>query len=518
MTADSTKKLYLNGLAASLVNLVVVSFYSLLVIRLSLTYLGKEEFGLLSLLAQVTAYISILDLGLFLAFSRILVDYNTGPQERYANALRTASRVFHILGFVGFLTAAIIAFVGASSLSIPAPLKNEFSILMLGQGMAIWAAFSLKPLSAPVMAHGKHYLIYWTTSVLTILNTGFFWLALRGGIGIYSSLIANTAQLVLYAIILWRISLPYRPLKRIRGVFDKTIFREVASFARDSMLWQLGGQTLASLPVLLASAWFALNAAADLSAGMKLILLMVSVTTRFGDMSVAPLSIQFANGNETTAAQQMTKITGISGGIGVCAALFIVCVNPAFLSWWMLDKVTWNWQSNVAGALWVAAVSVNQCMYGFAVIARQMQLLRWALLSESLLYILFALLLRPSTGQDSLLCAKPAATILIGAILLLQMGRHTHIKIRSLFHGLIRQTACLIIMIPICLLLSDWLSRQIQNQFIGFLAATAFAGVSVTASIPIIFTKEMRLQMFRILHDILIKIKSIRAASMPPIT
>ena len=88
MASDSIKKIYLHGLVSSLVSLVVVSANVLLVIRLSLSYLGKEEYGLLSLLAQVTAYISSLDLGLYVAFSRILIDYTTGTKERYANALK----------------------------------------------------------------------------------------------------------------------------------------------------------------------------------------------------------------------------------------------------------------------------------------------------------------------------------------------------------------------------------------------------------------------------------------------
>jgi O-antigen/teichoic acid export membrane protein len=513
----STKKLYLHGLASSLVNLVVVSIYSLLVIRLSLTYLSKEEFGLLSLLAQVTTYISILDLGLYVAFSRILVDYNTGTRQHYANALRTASCIFYILGFIGLLSASLIAFAGAQWLSVPAALEDEFMILMLGQGLAIWAAFALKPLSAPIAADGKNYIIYWTSSILTILNAGIFWVALYGGLGIYSSFAAHTLQLIIFAVILWRISIPYFSAQNIRGVFDKSIFREVTSFARDSMLWQIGGQTLASLPIILASAWFALSATADLSAGMKLILLLVSVTTRFGDMSVQPLSIEYAKGNQLKAADQMTKIAGISGGIGVCAALFVICVNPAFLSWWLLDKISWNWQSNVSGALWIAILSVNQCMYGFAVIARQMQLLRWALLSECLIYVLLAMSMRTILGPDSLLIAKPVATLAIGIFLLVKMSHHTQIKIRKLLPGLLRQAIGLIMMIPVCIIVSDWIQDLMLNPFLAFLITVSVATLIIVAVVPLIFTSEMRFQIFTILKQITEKVKPKNDHNIPPI-
>ena len=518
MPANSTKKLYLHGLAASLVNLVVVSFYSLLVIRLSITYLGKEEFGLLSLIAQLSAYISILDLGLFVAFSRILVDYNTGNRDRYANALLTASRVIHLLGFLGFLTACLVAFYGGSQLSIPSHLHREFTILMLGQGIALWAAFGLKPLSAPVVANGKHYLIYWMTSCLTVLNGILFWLALHNGIGIYSSFVAHSIQLTLSAALLWRISKPYNSVEGLRGMFDRSIFKDVVSFSRDSMLWQIGGQTLASLPILLAAAWFTLTTTADMSAGMKLVLLLVSVTTRFGDMSVAPLSIQFANGNQSAAAHQMTRIAGISGGIGVCAALFIVCVNPAFLSWWMLEKVTWNWQSNVPAALWVAVVTVNQCMYAFAVITRQMKLLRWALLSECMLYLALAWFLRPLTGSDSLMWAKPAATLIIGTYLLVQTGRHTGFRTSKLLPSLIRQIIGLMIMIPLCLYASSWITHHVTNALFAFLYSCCVAGIAILVSIPIVFSGEMRNQIYQMILEILKKPRTRNIQTTPKST
>jgi len=508
VTAGSTKKLYLHGLAASLVNLLVVSVYSLLVIRLSLTYLEKEEFGLLCLLSQVSGYISILDLGLFTAFSRILIDYTTGRQDRYANALGTAARVFNVLGFAGFLIACLVAFFGAATLSIPAHLQSKFEFLMLAQGVSLWIAFAVKPLSAPLVANGKHYLIYWLSSALFILNALLFWLALRSGIGIYSSFLASSVQLLVNVVCLWLFSRPYRAVGAALGAFDPSIFKEVLAFARDSMLWQIGGQTLAALPIFLASAWFALDATADLSAGMKLILLMVSVCTRFGDMSVTPLSIEFAKGNEGAAATQMMRIAGVSGGIGACAALFVVCVNPAFVSWWMLGKVSWAWHANVAGALWIAILSVNQCMYGFAVISRQMQLLRWALLSECLVYLIVAFLLRESAGQACLLWAKPIATLAIGYFLLMQMGRHTQIETRRLIPCLVRQGVGLTIMLPPSIYLSQWIVNHVADQILALLAVSLLSCFVMLVASLFLFSKEMRADAIRIVRQFVAKAKS----------
>lgn len=503
MSKESTKSLYFHGLASSLANLVVASVYSLLAIRLSLKFLGKEEYGLLSLLTQVTAYISLLDLGLSVAFARILVDYTNGSKQHYANGLKTASLIFHILGFLGFLVAGLIALTGDSFLSVPAHLKKEFLVLMIAQGVALFATFSLKPVSAPLIAVGKIYVVYWINVVLTVLNTAILWAALSHGVGIYSAIIAQFVQLVLTALCLWRYSRPYLSTRDAKGHYDKNIVREVFSFARDSMLWQIGGQTLASLPIVLASAWFALGGAADLSAGMKLVLLFISITTRFGDMSVTPLAIQFSNGNEIDAARQIARIAGLSGGIGVCAAIFIVCVNPQFISWWMLDKVGWTWDANVSCAVWVALVSAGQCIYGYAVISRQMHLVRWAMLSECALYLTLAVSTRDVAGLASLLWAKPVAYLVMVSFVAWKIKKHTLFDTARLIPILLRQAIALAVALPICIWTSERLAAAVSQPFFAVVSVSFLACLIVLVASPVIFTREMRSDVFRLAHSAL---------------
>jgi hypothetical protein len=192
-------------------------------------------------------------------------------------------------------------------------------------------------------------------------------------------------------------------------------------------------------------------------------------------------------------------------------------VNPAFLSWWLLDKITWNWQSNASGALWIAILSINQCMYGFAVIARQMHLLRWALLSECLIYVLLALATRTFLGPDALLIAKPVATLAIGIFLLIKITHHTQIKIRKLLPGLLRQGMGLIIMIPVCIIVSSWIQDLKLNPFLAFLITVSVATLIIVAVMPLIFTSEMTFQIFTILKQITEKVKPKTDLNIPPI-
>ena len=366
----------------------------------------------------------------------------------------------------------------------------------------------------PLVANGKHYVIYWLNSGLTVLNAIVFWLALRGGIGIYSSFIASFAQLLLSAAWLWRLSSPFRTVGGVRGAFDSGIFKEVVAFARDSMLWQIGGQTLGVLPIVLASAWFALGATADISAGMKLVILMISVCTRFGDMSVTPLSIQFAQGNEAAAAIQMARIARVAGAISACAALLIVCVNPAFIGWWMLDKINWSWHENMAGALWVAILSVTQCMYGYAMICRQMGIIRWALLSECLLYIALAYGFRGWAGPACLLWAKPVATLINCIIVAWRIKQHTLFDTRQLMPVVLRQAVVLLLLIPPCLYFSHWIATVASQPFLALVFSGMLSLVAMLLATPLWFTREMRADLYRILRDLLEKFR--RSKAEPP--
>ena len=503
----------MHGLAASLVNLVVAAVYSLLVVRLSLDYLGKQEYGLLSLIAQISAYIAILDLGLTIAFGRILIDYTGGTQERYANALKTASLVFNILGIVGFIVAAFVAFFGTEAFSIPPNLNPVFTQLMLAQGGLLFATFSLKALSSPLIANGRHYIIYWVGSAAFILNGLVFWFCLHHGLGIFSSTVGQTVAMLLNAALMWKLSAPFRICEAVRARFDPAIFKEVVSFSKDTIIWQIGGQTMGSLPILLASVWFALNATADLAAGLKLMLLALSVCTRFGDMSVTPLSIEYSRGNELTAARQMTRIAGIAGGIGVCAALFTSCSNPSFLHWWMLGKVSWSWHANLSAAVWIAVLTVTQCLYGYAVISRQLKLIRWALLAECILYVGIAAIARYQGGPSALLWAKPIATLAIGIYVALKLRKHTNFDTSKLLPTIIRQSIVLAILLAIGIPLSLHVSALVDTPVLAFAANSFLSGILVLIALPFLFTGEMRDDILGIARTFLYKIRQILSVS-----
>lgn len=489
------KKSYFHGVAASLANLAAASIYSLIVARFSIDLLGKQEYGLLSLIAQIAAFTAVLDLGLTLAFSRVLIEHRNNPSgsnTRYIHAVHTATIIFNVLGAIGFLLGMVALLFGETLLSIPGELRSDYNWLMLGQSFLIFATFSIKSLSTPLIANGKHHAIYWSSALAMILNSIVFSILILSGTGIYSSLLGQIIALVVNTSLLLYLSSRYRSRQKPSLSFDRKIFKEVTSLAKDSMLWQIGGQTLGSLPIILAASWFTLNSTADLSAGLKLAILAVAACTRFGDMAIPPLSIEYAKGNGQQTAESLVKIISLSGIIGFFAFVFILCVNPSFIKWWMLGKVDWPWHVNFSAASWVAIISITQCLYAYSVITKYMTMIRWALLLECLIYISITYSLRNIGEAASLIWAKPLATLMVGIYVASRICKHTQLQISDVIPTLLRIGIALICFAYPCVYLSSSISSSCTDPLSALILNCLLAISLSCASLPILLTQNMR--------------------------
>jgi hypothetical protein len=135
---------------------------------------------------------------------------------------------------------------------------------------------------------------------------------------------------------------------------------------------------------------------------------------------------------------------------------------------------------------------VTQCLYGYAVICREMRLIRWALLAECLLYLCLASAARPWVGPASLLWAKPVASLLTGIVIALRLKKHTRFDTARLLPGLWRQALMLAVLLPVCLKFSTWIGERIEDRFAAFAVMSLFACVVMAAALPFLFTREVR--------------------------
>jgi len=70
----SRKRRFITALGSGYLALIANVVFTAVSVPLALHYLSKEEFGLWSVVLQITGYLSLLDLGVGQSVSRLLVD------------------------------------------------------------------------------------------------------------------------------------------------------------------------------------------------------------------------------------------------------------------------------------------------------------------------------------------------------------------------------------------------------------------------------------------------------------
>ncbi|MDA7901130.1 hypothetical protein N9972_01445 [bacterium] len=491
------KKRLLIAVIASNLSLVAAMVYSLASIRLAIVHLDKEGLGLISLIAQIVGYLAILDLGMGIAFNRILIDYNEKSREEFARALKTARLVFTSLGAVGCLAAVLAALFGSGLFNVPDSLAIPFRNILIVQGFTLFLSFLAKPLTAPAIANGRQDIVGWLSAGALVINTIVMSICFTLGIGIYSVLLGILSSGLFYFIGSKLCARKFIPESTKDVTFDRNIFREVCSFARDTVFWQIGGSCMYVLPTLLISVFYGVILVADLSGGMKIVLLLISICTRLPDMAIAPLSIQAAGGNPAKAADNLMRVSEVTGACGILGGIFIIAANPSFIDWWMLGEISWPAGANVAAALWLAVVTLGRSFSGYAVVTKQLQIIRFAPLWQCGILILLFFGSHSFLGPFAIVFALPLAEVIMSAIILYRMHHHTSLDARVVLPIISRQFLWCLVVLPLAFLGAGALSRLPLSDFYLFCATATFSGILGLVSLPLLLRSKTRREIFQ---------------------
>ena len=497
----SEKQRLLSAVIASIVSLAAAMVYSLATSRVTLLYLDKESFGLVNLIAQIVTYLAILDLGMTTAFTRILIDHNRGDPKAYARAIRTARLIFTGLGVLGMLAAFVIALVGRSFFDIPDSLAEPFRNILIVQGILLLGGFMMKPFSAPLVANGRQDLVGWVSTLSLVVNTLAMWIAFACGVGIYSLLIGLVVASGISFSSIYLASRKYAPKAKIKTRFDKTIFLEIFKFARDTVLWQVGGSCMYILPTVLVSTAYGLIIVADLSGGMKMILLLVSVATRIPDMAVAPLAIQTSEGNRDRAQRNLMRVCEISGASGILAGIFLISANIFFVNWWMLGEIHWSFWANFSAALWVALLPFFRVFYSFAVIGKHMEIIRWAPIWQCSLLALIFFLSRNLLGPFAIVFALPVAEVIVGVTVMLRMRKRAGLGIRPAASIAMRQVPVCLVAMAVSVFIFGKTKAMSLPPFELFALASFAAAIIGFCALPFLLSPSTRQEIFGALRS-----------------
>jgi|GEM_PF-1356155 len=385
---------FFRTLSSSYVLLLAATVYSLGVVPIILTYVGTAKLGLWSLIVQFGTYLTLLDAGL----SNTCIRQFVGPvvrkdprdlNEKFQNALVLAS-VQGIFIAVGGLAGGILVLW----LGIPPEQAADFRLLFLAQCGLVAVEFPFRPFNALLLARQRFEFSYLCTAVGMILSLGVVGLGMRGGLGLWSLVLAGAFQaMVKISVALFCVSRFWG----IRGFFScchvrletmRRLLAESGFFFSGTFFGTLGGMAQSTL----LSRWFGLDGVAAWSVGSKVANLLSQLLSKFYESSFAGLSELFESGRLDVLVRRLGQLYGWVMGLSLFCATGVCFFNGDFVRLWTGARVDWPPAGDWVVALWLVGLTASR---GLAEQAKILLVWRWIRLGPATEFVVWALLCFP---------------------------------------------------------------------------------------------------------------------------
>jgi O-antigen/teichoic acid export membrane protein len=493
----SRSKRFVTGLLSSYAAIGVNILYTIASVPLALRYLDKEQFGLWALVAQMSAYLGLLELGMRGSVARILSDHKDQIEGgAYGSVLRTGSRVFLIQGFVVTVCGLILAAFGPRLLDLPLELHHRFTILTALQCTLIGIGLAVAGLGAPLWCHQRLDISALTSSACMVVSFAVLWAGFALGWGIYSLLAVSVASLLVgtSAIYIACKRLGFYPSSANRGKYDSAIFKELFHFGSGLFLMNLGTLMASASQVILVSRLMGVESAAIWSIVTKLYNMAQQFVAKILESSVGGLTEMLVRGDFSGMRKRFRDIVTVSAVLAVFVSGAIALLNGAFVELWTSGKITWDpWNNLLLGCV-LFSTAVARCHTGLVGITKQIRGMKYINLLEGAAFIILSLFLVPDLGMAGLLVATLLCnTGIVGIYGISRTAQYFGIRKREVILWIGRPIAVLCI-VALAFSLGQWLgleSYEVRNRL---LAGAAIFGIVIPPCIWI-FAMDTRLRM-----------------------
>ncbi len=373
--------------------LAVTVVYTLISVPLALNFLSKEAFGLWALLAQVTAYLLLIDLGLTASATRLLIDYK---DERASGAYGSMVKTSFLVALVQGCLILGAGFFLAPFCSRLVGLSPEFSSIFveLLRWLAAITAFGFvtRPFGQMLGAYQRLDLINYGHIVQSIVGLVCVWLFLRSGYGLSSFVFASAISLLVNAVYLFVGCL----LLRLIPWQDKAApswgrFKEIFGFGKDLFLVSLGAQLIMASQVVIVTRSLGLEAAAVWAVGIRMFTLLCQIIWRVSDSASATFAEMISRGEQERLKRRYQEIVMVSASLAGAGAVIFAASNSAFITLWTSGKITWHPLNDVLLGIWSILLALIHCHCGFVLLTKKVGFMRWVYFAEGLVFVILSL-------------------------------------------------------------------------------------------------------------------------------
>lgn len=447
------------NVAMSYAALIAASVFSLAVVPLALHYLqdDTERFALWLLMATISSYMSLIDLGMSGSVARLLIDYKDQKGGEYGSLIKTGWLVLLVQAALIFVVGSAGAPLLAALLKIAPELRLEFIQLLRWQCLALALSFAMRIFGHILNAHQRNDIQSWGQITGNLLNFLLMWLFFRAGHGVFSlawaTLLTNLYGGVVCLVAGWQLKL--YPARGTWGKISKPHFNEMFSYGQGMFWVALGTQMMLASQILIIQRSLGSTAAAAWGLGTRLFSLVSQVIWRICD-SAAPALSEMMVRRETVLLQnryrEMVILTASFSGF--CAVGFALC-NSDFITVWTRGRIVWPTSNDVALGLWLIVMAVVHCHNSFVLWTKRIASMPVFYLIEGLLFVGVTLLVIQPGGMIAMIgCSIVCTCLVTGAYGIWRLSRYFEMaKMEIVFAWSILMgktiLGCLLVAVPV---------------------------------------------------------------------
>lgn len=401
------KSHFITGVAASYLALGATVIYGLALVPIALKYLAAEEFGLWMVLVQVSTYLTLLELGMFPAAARILIDHKDDrcSSGAYGAAILSAAAIFALQSFLILLVGYLLTGMVGVALSVPPHLEAQASSLFMWFVVAAALGTFGRVWSAVLYANHRIDVVALINGITPLLGLAIAWLVLAKGGGLaalpWAIVPPVVAAAALSAVASYRLGL--LPPKEAWRLPNFTDLQSLCRLGVDVFAVNIGQQLLQASQLLIVSRSMGLTAAAVWSVSTKLFALFYQVIIRVENTAIVSFAEMLVRGEKPRLRQRFRQVYQLTAGLAIAGMGAAAALNAPFVAVWASSDLAWGGSNSVLLACLMTCNLLLHCHTDLIIHSTRIGALRYLILAEGVVFVLLAVLVTPAFGFAGLL-------------------------------------------------------------------------------------------------------------------
>jgi O-antigen/teichoic acid export membrane protein len=325
----STVSRLLTGTATRYVLLAVNIGLGVFLMPFTIRHLGQTEYGLWMMVASLTYYFQLLDLGYGSSVVKQVTEADArGDVSRVNRILSTFVVVYGVLGAVAALGIVATIFIVVPRFPNLEPSQvHDARLLLAIMGVRVAIGFPMSVFGAAAQARQRFALNNSVAIVIALLNGAITYVVLASGYGVVALVGSTTAVSLLgYIAYAWtaKIALPEMSLRW--SWFSRGLVREVTSISIYFFLIDIAIQVGFNLDNLVVGGFIGTAAVAVYSVAMRLADYQRQLASQFNAL-LFPVIVRFGSAGRSDALREMlvegtTVALGLIVGVTICTVGF----------------------------------------------------------------------------------------------------------------------------------------------------------------------------------------------------